>query len=114
MTDEDILAEQIAYYRARAGEYDQWFRRQGRYDRGAELNARWHAEAGQVRQALDRFAPAGRVLELACGTGLWTARLVAERLARLGWDATVERTAEYFLYGFARRAADRARPDQPR
>lgn len=29
---------------------------------------------------------------------------LAERLARLGWDVTVERTAEYFLYGFGRRA----------
>jgi hypothetical protein len=36
MTDERLLADQIAYYRARAGEYDEWFLRQGRYDRGLE------------------------------------------------------------------------------
>ena len=29
-----ILDEQIAYYRARASEYDEWFLRQGRYDLG--------------------------------------------------------------------------------
>lgn len=34
----DILQQQIAYYRARAGEYDEWFYRIGRYDRSAEFN----------------------------------------------------------------------------
>ena len=34
-----LLQEQIAYYRARAGEYDQWFLREGHYDHGPELNA---------------------------------------------------------------------------
>ena len=33
-----ILLDQIAYYRARAGEYDQWWFRAGRYDRGPELD----------------------------------------------------------------------------
>lgn len=70
-----LLQEQIAYYRARAGEYDEWFLRQGRYDRGPELNRRWFAEAEEVAQALAAFAPTGRVLELACGTGLWTQHL---------------------------------------
>jgi len=32
------LKEQLEYYRARAAEYDQWWLRQGRYDRGAALN----------------------------------------------------------------------------
>jgi demethylmenaquinone methyltransferase/2-methoxy-6-polyprenyl-1,4-benzoquinol methylase len=34
--DENILAEQLAYYRARASEYDEWFQREGRYDHGHE------------------------------------------------------------------------------
>ena len=29
-----ILAEQKQYYEARAQEYDEWFYRKGRYDRG--------------------------------------------------------------------------------
>ena len=70
------VRDQIDYYRARAGEYDQWYFRQGRYDRGPELNARWFAEAEETREALERFAPRGRVLELAGGTGLWTRYLV--------------------------------------
>jgi SAM-dependent methyltransferase len=71
-----LLAEQIAYYRARAAEYDSWFFRQGGYDQGPELNARWWAEIAEVRQALDALNPHGRVLELAGGTGIWTERLV--------------------------------------
>jgi demethylmenaquinone methyltransferase/2-methoxy-6-polyprenyl-1,4-benzoquinol methylase len=38
-------------------------------------NARWFAEAEQLRTALEAFEPRGRVLELACGTGLWSREL---------------------------------------
>ncbi len=85
LRDSDPLLEQLAYYRARAAEYDEWWLRQGRYDRGATLNAQWFAEADQVGAALAAFHPAGRVLEFACGTGLWSERLLAtaERLTCL-------------------------------
>ncbi|HEX8731314.1 MAG TPA: class I SAM-dependent methyltransferase [Ktedonobacterales bacterium] len=77
--DDDVVREQIRYYQARAGEYDEWFLRQGRYDRGAEANARWRAEVAQVVARLDAFLAArgngGAALELAAGTGLWTQRL---------------------------------------
>jgi 2-polyprenyl-3-methyl-5-hydroxy-6-metoxy-1,4-benzoquinol methylase len=74
MTDQlaRLLAEQARYYRERADEYDDWWFRRGRYDRGADANARWFADATEVQDALERFQPSGRVLELACGTGLWT------------------------------------------
>jgi len=39
--DRDLIDEQVGYYRARASEYDRWFQRLGRYDLGAEENARW-------------------------------------------------------------------------
>jgi demethylmenaquinone methyltransferase/2-methoxy-6-polyprenyl-1,4-benzoquinol methylase len=70
------LRQQLDYYRARAAEYDQWWLRQGRYDRGADLNGRWFADAAVVSSALSSFRPEGRVLELACGTGIWSERLL--------------------------------------
>ena len=49
--DASLLADQIAYYRARAEEYDEWWFRQRRFDRGAELNAAWFADVGAFEQA---------------------------------------------------------------
>src|SRR5262245_15471513 len=89
MTGETIQ-QQIEYYRARAGEYDEWFLRRGRYDQGPDLNARWFAEAAALAAALDAFRPAGEVLELACGTGLWTGRLVPAATRVTAVDASAE------------------------
>jgi len=75
--DDAALAEQVRYYRERAPEYDDWFLRRGRYDRGPEATAAWEAEVAEVAAALERFGARGRVLELAGGTGWWTARLAA-------------------------------------
>jgi demethylmenaquinone methyltransferase/2-methoxy-6-polyprenyl-1,4-benzoquinol methylase len=88
-----ILTEQIAYYRARANEYDEWFLRQGRYDRGPESNARWFAEVAQIGQALERFHPSGEVLELACGTGLWTQHLARSARSLTAVDSAPEMLA---------------------
>ncbi|HEX6544478.1 MAG TPA: class I SAM-dependent methyltransferase [Ktedonobacterales bacterium] len=85
-----LIEEQIAYYQARAGEYDEWFLRQGRYDHGPEVNARWFAEAEQVADALAAFGPAGDVLELASGTGLWTQRLVQSARTLTAVDSSPE------------------------
>lgn len=88
--EEQILREQIAYYRARAPEYDEWFLRQGMCDLGPEWNERWHAEVETVAAALDSFAPVGRVLELACGTGWWTQRLASHADELVSVDASPE------------------------
>jgi SAM-dependent methyltransferase len=87
---EAMLQDQIAYYRARAGEYDEWFLRQGRYDRGPELNRQWFGEVAEVAEALAQFRPEGRVLELACGTGWWTEQLVACADSLTAADASPE------------------------
>lgn len=73
---EDILKQQIAYYRARANEYDEWFFREGRYDRGEEHRKAWLADVAEVQAALKQAQPNGKILELACGTGLWTQQLL--------------------------------------
>jgi SAM-dependent methyltransferase len=76
MADDAVLAEQLDYYRARAVEYDKWWMREGRFDRGPEANTRWFAETSELERVVERFDPRGDVLELACGTGLWTRHLV--------------------------------------
>ena len=72
-----LLDQQMAYYRARSPEYDQWWLRAGKYDRGPRFHRRWDEETSQVRAALDDFGARGRVLEIACGTGWWTPQLAA-------------------------------------
>jgi SAM-dependent methyltransferase len=71
----DMLRQQVAYYQARAHEYDEWFLRQGRFDHGAAENAAWFAEAAEVRAALHATDHVASALELACGTGIWTREL---------------------------------------
>jgi len=95
---ENVLREQAAYYQARASEYDQWFRRKGRYDRGPRLNQQRLEEDDEVARALDAFASPGRVLEFAVGTGLWT-----ERLIRYAATVTVvDASSEMFALNRAR------------
>lgn len=104
-TPDPLIEQQIAYYRRRASEYDEWFLRQGRYDRGPELNRCWYAEAATLRAVLQAFAPTGHVLELACGTGLWT-----EHLARYADGLTaVDASPEMLALNQARVHSDKVR-----
>jgi demethylmenaquinone methyltransferase/2-methoxy-6-polyprenyl-1,4-benzoquinol methylase len=70
------LAQQRDYYRARAAEYDEWWFRRGRYDRGTSLNAQWFTDAAEVEKAFDGLGLRGRILELAGGTGIWSEKLL--------------------------------------
>ncbi len=86
-----VLDTQLAYYRARAPEYDEWFHRHGRYDRGEDLTAAWHAELAVVRSWLLAADLAGHeVLELAPGTGLWTRELLGAGATVTAVDAAPE------------------------
>src|ERR687888_2681812 len=74
-----LLAEQIAYYRAIAPEYED------------------HALPGpgedELIAALDTFQPTGDVLELACGPGAWTERLLHHATSITAVDAAPEMLA---------------------
>ena len=82
--DDDLLAEQRAFYRARAPKYDEWWQGRGRYGRGEKEAREWHRQVATVEATLASFEATGDVLELAGGTGWWT-----ERLARTAGRLTV-------------------------
>ena len=74
-----LLSEQVGYYRARAPEYlEDTLNLSG----GRELEA-----------ALEAFAPAGDVLELACGPGVWTPQLLRRATSVTAVDAAPEMLA---------------------
>jgi SAM-dependent methyltransferase len=78
VTDVDgVLEEQLDYYRARAPEYDDWWERRGRYDRGDVHQAAWEADVTRVELALQELGPLGSVIEFAAGTGNWTRHLAS-------------------------------------
>jgi SAM-dependent methyltransferase len=77
---DELLAEQIAYYRARAPEY---------FD-GVIEGA---VGGGELEAALDEFRPAGAVLELACGPGTWTPQLLRHAATVTALDASPEMIA---------------------
>ncbi|AUB42633.1 Ubiqui/menaqui biosynthesis C-methylase UbiE [Nostoc flagelliforme CCNUN1] len=62
MTD-NILEQQIQYYCARANEYDEWFYRKGRYDRGAQNNQRWFNEVAVIKNTLHQIGVVNDILE---------------------------------------------------
>jgi demethylmenaquinone methyltransferase/2-methoxy-6-polyprenyl-1,4-benzoquinol methylase len=78
-----LLAEQIAYYRARAPEYTATAYPELRI--GDLPVAR-----EQVIALLDTFGPKGQVLELACGPGTWTAELLRHADTLTALDASPE------------------------
>lgn len=90
MEFQDLIEEQLNYYRAVAQEYDQWFLRQGRYDRGPEHRTEWFREIATLERSLDPVIEGKEVLELACGTGIWTHRLAARSSRVLAMDAAPE------------------------
>jgi len=89
----DILDQQRDYYRHRAPEYDQWWRREGRYTLDEQARQNWEQDIAEVAHALDAFAPAGDVLELAAGTGWWTERLTRHATHITAVDASTETLA---------------------
>jgi demethylmenaquinone methyltransferase/2-methoxy-6-polyprenyl-1,4-benzoquinol methylase len=89
-SDQLLVDSQISYYRERAPEYDEWYYRRGQFDHGPVHTRVWHEEYAQVRDRLDVLHPSGRLLELACGTGLWTEQLARYNGTLTAIDASPE------------------------
>jgi demethylmenaquinone methyltransferase/2-methoxy-6-polyprenyl-1,4-benzoquinol methylase len=70
--------EMLAYYEARAPEYDDWYLRRGRYSHGPEEDAAWSADLGRAREWLAVLPWRGEILEIAAGTGWWSPVLAAK------------------------------------
>jgi ubiquinone/menaquinone biosynthesis C-methylase UbiE len=68
----------VAYYSARAAEYDDWYLRRGRYSHGPVHDAAWNAELDAAGRWLDALALDGEIVELAAGTGWWSPLLAAK------------------------------------
>lgn len=73
-----LVDEQLRYYRARATEYD------------ATSYSADPAELASVAVIVDRLNISGDVLELACGTGIWTAELVRHAATLTAVDGSPE------------------------
>ena len=88
---DQLLGEQLAYYRALAADY---------LDQGLDLPG-----GGELAEALDAFQPKGSVLELACGPGVWTSKLL-----RYAADVTaVDGSPEMLTIAAARAGRERVR-----
>src|SRR3954467_15922265 len=73
------LGEQLAYYRAVAGEYE---------DHAIDV-----AGLDELLSAIDSFRPTGDVLELACGAGIWTEGLLRSATTVTAVDGAPEMLA---------------------
>ena len=76
---DQVLAEQRAYYSALAPDY---------LDQGLDLPG-----GDEITDALDAFRPAGSVLEFACGPGTWTLQLLCHASDVTAVDASPEMLA---------------------
>jgi demethylmenaquinone methyltransferase/2-methoxy-6-polyprenyl-1,4-benzoquinol methylase len=82
----DLDREMVAYYEARAPEYDDWYLRRGRYSHGPIHDAAWDAELDAAGRWLDGLPIRGEIVELAAGTGWWSPLLASKGEASL-YDA---------------------------
>ncbi len=76
-----LVAEQLRYYRARAAEYD------------ATSYRAVPAERDSVPAIVDRLGISGDAVELACGTGIWTAELARHAATLTALDGAPEMLA---------------------
>jgi SAM-dependent methyltransferase len=93
LTGSDVMTSQIAYYKAHAPRYDDWWLRERRHDLGEDFRQKWTSEISKLQTALSELAPFGEVLEFAGGTGNWTVELASVATAITVVDASPETAA---------------------
>jgi SAM-dependent methyltransferase len=76
-----LWREQVAYYRRRAAEYD------------ATAYGDLPDAGERIAALVERLRPSGDVLEVACGTGMWTRHLAAHARTLTAVDAAPEMVA---------------------
>lgn len=91
----DLDNEMRRYYAARAGEYDDWYLRRGRYTRGPLHDLAWQADLETAADWLDSQETGAEIVELAAGTG-W-------------WSPILARKGELWLYDAVAEPLERAR-----
>ena len=74
-----LRSEQLAYYRALANEYK---------DHTIDVPGQ-----NELLSAIDSFRPTGDILELACGSGIWTERLLRSATTVTAVDGAPEMLA---------------------
>ncbi len=85
MQHDKYINEQLEYYRERASEYDEWFLRQGHYNYGeASTNAKRNLKDGREFEIVKLF---------------YEPKSLSQCLQALGWQANVNQTQSFFLYG---------------
>lgn len=91
--------EMVAYYAARAPEYDDFYLRRGRYSHGAIHDMAWQVDLDAATRWLDAQPLRGEIVELAAGTGWWSTLLAqkGELHAYDASDAPLERARERLL-----------------
>lgn len=84
---DDLSEEMKAYYAARSAEYDDWYLRTGRYSRGPVHDLAWHSDLDRATVWLDELPIQGEIVELAAGTGWWSALLAGKGVLSI-YDAS--------------------------
>ncbi len=76
---DELNAEMVRYYSARAPEYDEWYLRSDRYVHAEADGAAWNADLDRAVRWLADIPMGHDIVELAAGTGWWS-----QHLARKG------------------------------
>lgn len=95
----ELDREMLAYYEARAPEYDDWYLRHGRYSHGVLDDMAWSVDLDAATRWLDDLPLGGRIVEIAAGTGWWSPLLASrgELTAYDGTAAPLDRARERLL-----------------